>query len=81
MNLKQKIKTNATYRHYKGNLYKVHQLAKHSETLEWLVFYECLYENSEGQFWVRPLKLFLEEVNVQGQWISRFTLVDELPFE
>jgi hypothetical protein len=81
VNLNSKIKTNAIYRHYKGNLYKVHQLARHSETLEWLVFYECLYQNSEGQFWVRPLTLFLEEVNIQGQWISRFALVDELPSE
>ncbi len=60
------------YQHYKGNQYIVRDLAKHSETLEWMVIYECLYENPEGKLWVRPLSMFLEEVMLHGQLIPRF---------
>ena len=60
------------YQHYKGNQYIVRDLAKHSETLEWMVIYECLYENPEGKIWVRPLSMFLEEVMLHGQLIPRF---------
>jgi hypothetical protein len=49
-----------TYQHYKGHKYKVHALALHSETLEEVVFYECLYKNPQGQLWVRPKKMFTE---------------------
>jgi len=62
----------ALYRHYKGNLYKVHQIVRHSETLEELVFYEALYENKQGVFWVRPLKMFMETVNISGKEMPRF---------
>lgn len=60
------------YQHYKGNQYIVRDLAKHSETLEWMVIYECLYENPEGKIWVRPLSMFLEDVMLHGQLIPRF---------
>jgi hypothetical protein len=48
------------YKHYKGHLYKVIGVAKHSETLEQMVVYEAQYDNPEGKLWVRPMKLFLE---------------------
>lgn len=64
------------YKHYKtGNLYKVHFVAKHSETLEDLVVYECLYENEKSKFWLRPHAMFLEEVNFNGQTVKRFEFV------
>ena len=67
-----------TYKHYKtGNFYKVHFVAKHSETLEDLVVYECLYENEKSKFWVRPLGMFLEQVNFNGQMVPRFEFVKE----
>jgi hypothetical protein len=69
------IKTGSKYRHYKGMEYRVHNLVRHSETLEWLVFYECLYENSKGKFWVRPLEMFLEEVDLNGKRVARFALI------
>lgn len=61
------------YQHSKtGNFYKVIGFAKHSETLEDLVVYECLYENPKSKLWVRPLKMFFETVEVNGQKIPRF---------
>ena len=41
------------YRHYKGNLYEVVGVARHSETLEEMVVYRALY--GEGGLWVRPM--------------------------
>mgnify|MGYP001413996435 CR=1 FL=1 len=58
------------YRHYKGNMYQVIGVAKHSETLEEMVVYKALY--GEGELWVRPLKMFLGEVEVDGKKIPRF---------
>ncbi len=65
-----------TYRHYKGNLYRVIALGKHSETLEDMVVYEALYENELGQFWVRPAHMWFEDVIVHGQKKKRFVLLD-----
>lgn len=61
-----------TYEHYKGKKYNVLGTAKHSETLEDLVVYECLYDNPQGKLWVRPLKMFTEEIEVNGQKLPRF---------
>ena len=60
------------YRHYKGKEYRVLGLAKHSETLENLVVYEALYDNQVSHLWVRPAKMFLEEVEVDGRSVPRF---------
>ncbi len=60
------------YRHYKGGEYRVIGIAKHSETLEELVVYEALYDNDLGNLWVRPLVMFTEEVEVNGEKIPRF---------
>lgn len=61
------------YRHYKGNEYEVIGIAKHSETLEDMVVYRALY--SEGGLWVRPLKMFTEEVLIDGEKIPRFVYI------
>lgn len=66
------------YKHYKtGNLYKVLGVAKHSETLEDVVVYEALYENNVSTLWVRPLKMFVEEVEWEGKKVKRFAYVTE----
>ena len=66
-----------TYKHYKGNLYKVIDVVRHSETLEELVLYKPLYKSKEypGQLWVRPLKMFVETVKVNGKKQPRFNYV------
>ena len=56
-----------TYEHYKGKQYEVVGIAKHSETLEELVVYRALY--GEKDLWVRPLKMFLETVEIEGKSI------------
>ena len=48
------------YKHYKGNLYQVLGMARHSETEEWMVVYQALY--AEHGFWTRPLSIWLEPV-------------------
>ena len=58
------------YRHYKGGEYEVIGVATHSETEEQLVVYRPLY--GERGLWVRPLAMFCEEVDVDGQRVPRF---------
>ncbi len=70
------------YRHYKGKLYKVTGLARHSETLEEMVIYQALYQSEEfgyGATWIRPKKMFEEEVTVQGKTLPRFEFISEEP--
>ena len=58
------------YKHYKGNEYEVLMVAKHSETEEEMVVYRALY----GAYgvWVRPLAMFTEKVEVNGELVDRF---------
>lgn len=60
------------YEHYKGPRYRVLGLVRHSETLEELVYYECLYANPNGQFWVRPRAMFEGTTLVDGVERPRF---------
>ena len=64
------------YQHYKGPKYRVLGTVRHSETLEELVYYECLYDNPSGQFWVRPRAMFEGEVEVDGHIRKRFIYID-----
>lgn len=61
------------YRHYKGKHYRLLFVAKHSETLEEMAVYQALY--GEGAFWVRPLAMFAEPVEVEGVSQPRFAYV------
>ena len=66
------------YRHYKGKDYEVIGVGHHSETLDELVFYRALYnddEFGENALWVRPLDMFLENVEVDGEEVPRFEYI------
>ncbi|MCK2148485.1 MULTISPECIES: DUF1653 domain-containing protein [Marinobacter] len=63
------------YRHYKGKDYQVIDLARHSETEEWLVVYRCLY--GDHSLWVRPLSMFRETVELAGEQVPRFSRIGD----
>ena len=64
------------YRHYKGPLYEVLDLVRHSETEEWLVLYRTCY--GDGGRWVRPFGMFTGTVTgADGGDVPRFAWVGE----
>ena len=75
------------YQHYKqslrpdglkGNFYEVIGVARHSETLEELVVYKAPYDSPDfgrNSLWVRPKKMFLEKVEVDGKKVPRFKYI------
>ena len=63
------------YRHFKGGLYRVEGVARHSETLEEMVVYRALY--GEGGLWVRPAAMWNETVAHEGVLQPRFAPVKE----
>ena len=80
----KEVNTNARYRHVKGNYYYVQDIAYNSETQERMVVYKPLYKRDDGRStWVRPEKMFLEEIdtkrpdNITGQKI-RFELQENI---
>ncbi len=66
------------YRHYKGGLYEVLEVACHTETLEWYVVYESKERKKAGlpSVWVRPYDMFVETVEKDGKVIPRFEKID-----
>lgn len=70
-------KPGEVYRHYKGDNYKVVNLALDSNTDEWAVVYEPMYENSAAKLFVRPLKEWGEIIEWRGEKKVRFALVEQ----
>ena len=64
------LMTGKYYRHFKGNLYRVLYIAKHSETLEEMVVYQAMY--GERGVWVRPKAMFEEIIERDGKSFGRF---------
>ncbi|ACV25945.1 DUF1653 domain-containing protein [Kangiella koreensis] len=64
-----------TYKHYKGKLYEVLDVARHSETLAYFVVYKTLYGDFDT--WIRPLEMFTESIEVDGVKVKRFQSVEE----
>lgn len=61
------------YRHYKGKDYEVIALGKYEETLEDVVIYKALYDG--GSIWVRTVRVFEENVEVNGEVVPRFKFI------
>ena len=61
---------NQYYRHFKGNVYRVLHIAKHSETLEEMVVYQAMY--GERGIWVRRKSMFEEVIERDGKVFRRF---------
>ena len=60
------------YKHYKGGQYEILGTAQHSETMEQFVVYKSL---ADGELWVRPIKMFLEDVDFGGKKVPRFKYI------
>lgn len=79
----KKIKIGSVYRHFKGNYYYVEDIAYDCETMKEMVIYRTLYEREDNKkLWVRPLTMFLEEIekredNITGQ-LTRFAYSEEI---
>jgi hypothetical protein len=67
------------YRHFKGNIYQVIGVGKHSETTEELVVYKGLYEGPHGYgaIWIRPVPMFLETIERDGKTMRRFAPISD----
>ena len=66
------------YQHYKGNHYQVLGIGCHTETNDYFVVYEPLYEHT-GQpgIWVRPYDMFTESVAINGVTTPRFRKIED----
>ena len=71
------------YRHFKGNIYQIRCLARHSETGEQMVVYQAMYDTF--QIYVRPLSMFMDEVDrikyPDAKQTYRFELLQDLEDE
>lgn len=78
----EQVKIGKVYRHFKGNYYFVENVALDSEKKERMVVYKAIYDRPDSQIWIRPEKMFLEEIperpdNITGQK-HRFELVNDI---
>ena len=64
------------YRHYKGGEYAVYGVPTHSETEEPMAVYRPLY--GDRALWVRPLSMFEETVERDGETVPRFAFVEPM---
>lgn len=67
------------YKHYKGKFYDVIGICRHTETLEELVVYKACYDTEYGRdsLWVRPFKMFTENIVLEGQTVPRFKKIND----
>ena len=72
-----RVEEGTRWQHYKGTVYVVIGLAVHSENLDDLVLYRGA--DDSGPTWARPLSMWHEEVEVDGEWVRRFTLLTARP--
>jgi hypothetical protein len=65
------VKVGGFYRHYKGDVYRVTAIGRHTETAEEMVIYHRWNPISE-HVWIRPLSMFTETVEHDGKTVKRF---------
>ena len=58
----RRIHVGAVYKHFKGKQYRVLAVGRHTETGEELVLYQGLVD---GKLWIRPLEMFMSEVDTK----------------
>lgn len=63
------------YRHFKGHVYRVVGIAKHSETLDEHVVYVSTTDPED--MWVRPADMFLDIIEREGRKFPRFERIGE----
>ena len=72
------IKIGQKYRHFKGDIVEILNIATHSETLEKMIVYE-----HNNKVWVRPIDMFLskEDISTREDNVThqkyRFELIEE----
>ena len=62
------------YRHFKGGIYRVLYIARHSEGLEDMVVYQSC---KDGSYWVRPVSMWNETFERDGEVKPRFQYIGE----
>ena len=62
------------FQHFKGGKYRYIRTAFDSETQERMVVYQALY--GERAYWVRPEKMFFENIERNGRTFARFAEID-----
>ncbi len=65
------------YRHYKGTLYRVIAIARHTETGQALAVYHGL--DKEHRAWVMPLNMFQSRIVINGKTMNRFSMIHKNP--
>lgn len=64
------VRSGEIYRHFKGTVYEVMAVGRHSETLEQYVVYRAL--SGDGEVWIRPLAMFTEQIPQGDTLAPRF---------
>lgn len=64
-----------TYKHFKGKRYTVYGTAHDHQNNEY-VLYQQRY--ADKAFWIRPISMFTEEVEHNGQKVPRFSLLNAI---
>ena len=65
-----------TFKHYKGNIYKIIGEAVHSETHEDLVIYQDQADVTKT--WARPKEMFFENIIFEGKEVPRFSIIENI---
>ena len=67
------INVGEVYKHFKGTVYKIIAIAKHSETMEDLVIYQQI--NDTTKIWARPINMFNDTITKDNVTFKRFTKI------